>query len=73
MPEIIQMKNVRIGLVGLGNMGKTHRAGLRAGKVQGLQLTAALYVFYWFNAWWAFFHWKRSVEPRGVGAGTATR
>lgn len=34
------MENVRIGLVGLGNMGKTHRANLRAGKVRGLQLTA---------------------------------
>ncbi|MES2470355.1 MAG: Gfo/Idh/MocA family oxidoreductase [Verrucomicrobiota bacterium] len=34
------MENVRIGLVGLGNMGKAHRASLRAGKVQGLQLTA---------------------------------
>ena len=31
---------VRIGLVGLGNMGKAHRASLRAGKVKGLQLTA---------------------------------
>lgn len=34
------MENVRIGLVGLGNMGKTHRANLRAGKVRGLELTA---------------------------------
>ncbi len=34
------MENVRIGLIGLGNMGKAHRANLRAGKVQGLQLTA---------------------------------
>jgi predicted dehydrogenase len=31
---------VRIGLVGLGNMGKAHRANLRAGKVKGLKLTA---------------------------------
>ncbi|MDB6132820.1 MAG: oxidoreductase [Verrucomicrobiales bacterium] len=34
------MENVRIGIVGLGNMGKAHRACLRAGKVSGLQLTA---------------------------------
>ena len=34
------MENVRIGIVGLGNMGKTHRASLRAGKVAGLTLTA---------------------------------
>lgn len=34
------MENVRIGLVGLGNMGKAHRANLRAGKVPGLALTA---------------------------------
>lgn len=34
------MENVRIGLIGLGNMGKTHRANLRAGKVRGLHLTA---------------------------------
>ena len=33
-------ETVRIGLVGLGNMGKTHRANLRAGKVPGLRLTA---------------------------------
>jgi predicted dehydrogenase len=32
--------NVRIGLVGLGNMGKAHRASLRAHKVEGLELTA---------------------------------
>jgi predicted dehydrogenase len=31
---------VRLGLVGLGNMGKTHRANLRAGKVRGMELTA---------------------------------
>lgn len=34
------MTHVRIGLVGLGNMGKAHRANLRAGRVKGLQLTA---------------------------------
>ena len=34
------MDHVRIGLVGLGNMGKAHRASLRAGKVQGLKLAA---------------------------------
>jgi predicted dehydrogenase len=34
------MEKVRIGLVGLGNMGKTHRSNLRAGKVRGLELTA---------------------------------
>ncbi len=34
------MDHVRIGLVGLGNMGKSHRVNLRAGKVQGLVLTA---------------------------------
>jgi nicotinamide mononucleotide transporter len=26
---------------------------------RGLHLTAGLYVFYWLNAWWAFFHWRR--------------
>lgn len=26
---------------------------------RGLQLTAVLYAFYWFNAWWALFHWRR--------------
>ncbi len=34
------MEKVRIGLVGLGNMGKAHRANLRAGKVKGMELTA---------------------------------
>lgn len=34
------LDKVRIGLVGLGNMGKAHRANLRAGKVKGLELTA---------------------------------
>lgn len=36
----MQQDIVRIGLVGLGNMGKAHRANLRAGKVKGLKLTA---------------------------------
>lgn len=31
---------------------------------RGLHLTAALYVFYWFNAWWALFHWRRAALPR---------
>ena len=26
---------------------------------RGLHLTAALYTFYWANAWWALFHWRR--------------
>jgi len=34
------MQTVRIGLVGLGNMGRAHRASIRAGKVEGLSLTA---------------------------------
>ena len=34
------MQTVRIGLVGLGNMGRAHRASIRAGKVEGLTLTA---------------------------------
>lgn len=29
---------------------------------RGLHLTAALYVFYWFNAWWALFHWRRALR-----------
>ncbi len=36
----MQQEIVRIGLVGLGNMGKAHRANIRAGKVKGLKLTA---------------------------------
>src|SRR5436190_12316701 len=40
MPMLPDMEKVRIGLVGLGNMGRTHRANLRAGKVEGLELTA---------------------------------
>ena len=26
---------------------------------RGLHLTAVLYAFYWGNAWWALFHWRR--------------
>jgi predicted dehydrogenase len=36
----MESAKVRIGLVGLGNMGKAHRANLRAGKINGLELTA---------------------------------
>lgn len=32
-----------------------------------LRLTAVLYVFFWLNAWWAFFRWKRLAEPRTGG------
>lgn len=34
------MDNVRLGIVGLGNMGKAHLANIRAGKVAGLRVTA---------------------------------
>jgi hypothetical protein len=34
------LQTVRIGLVGLGNKGRAHRASIRAGKVEGLTLTA---------------------------------
>lgn len=34
------METVRLGIVGLGNMGKTHLANIRAGKVEGLKVTA---------------------------------
>lgn len=34
------MDNVRLGIVGLGNMGKAHLANIRAGKVEGLRVTA---------------------------------
>ena len=34
------MDNVRIGIVGLGNMGKAHLANIRGGKVPGLRVTA---------------------------------
>jgi predicted dehydrogenase len=40
MLAIMETEKVRIGLVGLGNMGKTHRANLRAGRVKGMELTA---------------------------------
>ena len=33
-------ENVRLGIVGLGNMGKAHLANIRAGKVPGLCVTA---------------------------------
>ena len=35
----MEKEKVRIGLVGLGNMGRAHRANLRAGKIQGMELT----------------------------------
>jgi nicotinamide mononucleotide transporter len=31
---------------------------------RGLHLTAGLYAFYWMNAWWALFHWKRLAVRR---------
>lgn len=34
------METVRLGIVGLGNMGKAHWFNIRAGKVQGLKVTA---------------------------------
>ncbi len=34
------METVRLGIVGLGNMGKTHLANIRAGKVEGMKVTA---------------------------------
>jgi len=34
------MQNVRLGIVGLGNMGKAHLHNIRAGKVPGLRVTA---------------------------------
>ncbi len=34
------METVRIGIVGLGNMGKAHLANIRGGKVPGLRVTA---------------------------------
>lgn len=34
------MDNVRLGIVGLGNMGKAHLGNIRAGKVAGLRVTA---------------------------------
>lgn len=34
------MDTVRLGIVGLGNMGKAHLANIRSGKVPGLRVTA---------------------------------
>ncbi|MDB6137193.1 MAG: oxidoreductase [Verrucomicrobiaceae bacterium] len=34
------MDSVRLGIVGLGNMGKTHLSNIRVGKVPGLKVTA---------------------------------
>ena len=34
------MDSVRLGIVGLGNMGKAHLSNIRAGKVPGLKVTA---------------------------------
>ena len=34
------MDSVRLGIVGLGNMGKAHLSNIRAGKVPGLRVTA---------------------------------
>jgi predicted dehydrogenase len=34
------MENVRIGIVGLGNMGKAHLHNIRTGKVPGMRVTA---------------------------------
>lgn len=34
------MENVRLGIVGLGNMGKAHLHNIRTGKVPGLRVTA---------------------------------
>ncbi|MEN3941518.1 Gfo/Idh/MocA family oxidoreductase [Prosthecobacter sp. SYSU 5D2] len=34
------METVRLGIVGLGNMGKAHLANIRAGKVPGMRVTA---------------------------------
>ena len=33
------METVRLGIVGLGNMGKAHLGNIRAGKVPGLKVT----------------------------------
>ena len=33
-------ENVRLGIVGLGNMGKAHLANIRSGKVPGMRVTA---------------------------------
>jgi len=34
------LENVRLGIVGLGNMGKAHLANIRSGKVPGLRVSA---------------------------------
>lgn len=34
------MKNVRLGIVGIGNMGSSHATNVLAGKVKGMELTA---------------------------------
>ena len=34
------METVRLGIVGLGNMGKAHLGNIRAGKVPGMKVTA---------------------------------
>ena len=34
------MKNIRIGVIGLGNMGRAHSRNILEGKIPGLQLTA---------------------------------
>ena len=36
------MDTVRLGIVGLGNMGKAHLANIRAGKVPGLNGDSAV-------------------------------
>ena len=37
---IFTMENVRLGIVGLGNMGKAHLNNIRTGKVPGMRVTA---------------------------------
>lgn len=32
---------------------------------RGLQLTACLYAFYWLNAWWALFQWRKLAAASG--------
>ena len=34
------MKNIRYGIVGLGNMGRAHRQSILDGKIDGISLTA---------------------------------
>ena len=38
---------------------------------RGLHLTAVLYLFYWFNAWWALFHWRRLARAPAASHGSA--